>query len=242
MTERLLDEYYQNDPAGRAAAEARLAAHEPLAYILGETVFFDEYFFVSPDVLIPRPDTERVVEQVLKRLPAGGELLDLCCGSGCIAISSLCHSAGTRATLVDISKDALSLAGRNAERNGVSDRCTFICADLRDFKTDRRYDVISCNPPYVRSSVVGTLEPECAYEPRIAFDGGEDGMDFYRLLLDLCPPLLKDGGKMVFEIGYDQREQIAALCSDKSFALEIYKDYGKNDRVAVIDPRKANHV
>ena len=238
MTERLLDEYFAGNAAARADAEARLQNGEPLAYILGETVFFDEYYCVTPDVLIPRPDTERVVEQVLRRLHPGGRLLDLCCGSGCIAISSLCHSKDTTALLVDISAPALEIAKKNAARNGVLDRCAFLCADLRAFSCNEKFDVIASNPPYVRTSVIDTLERECSYEPRIAFDGGGDGMDFYRLLLDLCPPLLSDGGKLVFEIGYDQRADITALCAEKGLALEIYKDYGKNDRVAVIDCKK----
>ena len=235
LEERLLDEYYPTDPAGRKNAEERLKAGEPLAYILGETVFYDEYYFVTPDVLIPRPDTERVVEKVLKHLPTGGRLLDLCCGSGCIAISALCHSADTRATLVDISPAALDVARRNAARNGVQERCAFLCADICALPPIKgRFDVIASNPPYVRSAVVDTLEIGCSFEPRIAFDGGEDGMDFYRLLLDLCPQMLKTGGKMVFEIGYDQKKQIEELCAQRGFFVEVFKDYGKNDRVAVI--------
>lgn len=236
---RLLDEYYIDDPQGRAAAEMRLARGEPIAYILGETVFFDEYYTVTPDVLIPRPDTERVVEKVIKHLPEGGRMLDLCCGSGCIAISSLCHSVNTTALLSDVSAPSLEIARKNAARNGVTDRCAFLRADLFDFPPLReRFDVIASNPPYVRSDVIDTLEKECSFEPRIAFDGGEDGMRFYRRLLDLCPPLLKKGGTMVFEIGYDQKEAITALCREKGYGIEVYKDYGKNDRVAVIRPEE----
>ena len=200
-------------------------------------MFYDEFYFVTPGVLIPRPDTERVVDHALKFLPEGGRLLDLCCGSGCIAISSLRHSANTSALLVDVSPPALDLARRNAERNGVLPRCGFLCADLRGYpQTDGQFDVIASNPPYVRSAVVDTLEKECSYEPRIAFDGGEDGMDFYRILLEICPPNLKKGGRMIFEIGFDQREAITALCRERNYFLQVFRDDGKNDRVAVIDP------
>ena len=183
MEERLLFEYFGENEAALADARRRLACHEPLAYVLGETVFFDEYYYVTPDVLIPRPDTERVVEWCLKKLPKSGRLLDLCCGSGCIGISSLVHSRDTEAVSVDISEKALSVAERNAERNGVRERIRLVQADLLkdDFLCEKeRFDVIVSNPPYVRTAVVDTLEPECGYEPRIAFDGGEDGMVFYR--------------------------------------------------------------
>ncbi|MBQ8399139.1 MAG: peptide chain release factor N(5)-glutamine methyltransferase [Clostridia bacterium] len=236
MEERLLLEYFGSDPEKLLNARARLAAHEPLAYILGETVFFDETYKVTPAVLIPRPDTERVVEKVLAHLPAGGELLDLCTGSGCIAISSLCHSKNTRALLVDISENALEIAKENAQSNGVLKRCSFEQRDLMKGLPEGRFDVIVSNPPYVQSTVVDTLEKECSFEPRIAFDGGLDGGDFYRKILDEARAHLKEGGRIVFEIGYDQRSLMEELCGARGFGLEIYKDYGKNDRVAVITP------
>ncbi len=239
MEERLLLEYFGNNEAVLAEAKQRLARHEPLAYILGETVFFDEYYYVTPDVLIPRPDTERVVDWVLKKLPKGGKLLDLCCGSGCIAISSLCHSKETTAVSVDISPAALAVAGRNAERNGVEKRIRFLQGDLlaKPFLDEgERFDVIVSNPPYIRTSVVDTLEPECGYEPRIAFDGGKDGMVFYRTILTRFIKHLKEDGFLVFEIGYDQREDMSKLAREFGFDCQIYKDYGKNDRVAVLHP------
>jgi release factor glutamine methyltransferase len=241
MEERLLSEYFGNDETALSEARRRLEGHEPLAYILGETVFFDEYYYVTPEVLIPRPDTERVVEWVLKKLPKGGKLLDLCCGSGCIGISSLCHSENSTAVSVDISSGALSVAMRNAERNGVQDRVRFLQGDLlsEDFLEDQMcFDVIVSNPPYVRTAVVDTLEPECGYEPRIAFDGGEDGMVFYRAILERFEKYRTPQGCFVFEIGYDQREDMLKLAHSLDFDCQIYKDYGKNDRVAVLHPKK----
>ena len=236
---RLLVEYFGNDQEKMRQAEQRLAAHEPIAYIVGETVFYDETYKVNPAVLIPRPDTERVVEKVLKYLPRGGRLLDLCCGSGCIAISSLCHSAETTAVLLDISREALDIAKENANLNRVLERCSFICADLfKRPELDGQFDVIVSNPPYVATEVIETLEEECHKEPYIAFDGGRDGGDFYRLLLAYSPRYLKENGKLIFEIGYDQREMMEILAEQHGFGLEIYKDYGGNDRVAVFTPSK----
>ena len=241
MEERLLLEYFGTDQTALADARARLAANEPLAYILGETVFFDEYYFVTPDVLIPRPDTERVVEWCLKKLPSGGKLLDLCCGSGCIGISARVHSEGTVAVSVDVSEKALMVAEKNALRNGVRERITLLQGDLLTdtiLPEDARFDVIVSNPPYVKTAVVDTLEPECGYEPRIAFDGGEDGMVFYRAILERFDQYRKPEGCFVFEIGYDQREDMSRLAESLGFDCQIYKDYGKNDRVAVLHPKK----
>ncbi|MBE6673123.1 MAG: peptide chain release factor N(5)-glutamine methyltransferase [Ruminococcaceae bacterium] len=240
MEERLLRQYFGNNAKRLEDARKRLLQNEPLAYILGETVFFDEYYYVTPDTLIPRPDTERVVEWVLKHLPKDGILLDLCCGSGCIGISALKHSVNTTALSVDISEGALSVAERNAARNGVSDRIRFVRADLtkEPFLADERFDVIVSNPPYVKSAVVDTLEKECSFEPRIAFDGGEDGMFFYRLILARFAEHLKQGGCFVFEIGYDQKMDMSDLAKAQGFDCQIYKDYGKNDRVAVLRPNR----
>ena len=186
MEQRLLREYFGENTEARADAERRLREHEPLAYILGDTVFFRETYRVTPDVLIPRPDTERLVEKIIKKLPADGHLLDLCTGSGCVAISSIKNGKpGCRAVAVDLSEAALVIAKENAVQNVVSDRIEFLREDVFHPSLDTllRFDVIASNPPYVKSAVVDTLEPECQREPRIAFDGGENGMDFYRAIL-----------------------------------------------------------
>ena len=245
MEERLLREYFGNDEKAMQDARMRLSKNEPLAYILGETVFFDEYYYVTPATLIPRPDTERVVEWVLKLLPPKGTLMDLCCGSGCIGISSLVHSENTEGVLVDISEDALAVAQKNAARNNVQTRVRFVRSDLTKdvfLAEDARFDVIVSNPPYVKSDVVDTLEPECGYEPRIAFDGGSDGMVFYRAIVQHFAKHLKENGCFVFEIGYDQGVDISNLASDCGFDCQIYKDYGKNDRVAVLRPNRKDEI
>lgn len=245
MEERLLRQYFAEDEKAMQDARNRLAKHEPLAYILGETVFFDEYYYVTPATLIPRPDTERVVEWVLKKLPKNGTLLDLCCGSGCIGISSLRHSDNTTALSVDVSEDALAVAKRNAERNQVTERIRFVQGDLLKggfLSEEDRFDVIVSNPPYVKSAVVPTLEEECHYEPQIAFDGGEDGMVFYRAIVRDYGKYIKEDGHLIFEIGYDQREDISNLADAFGFECQIYKDYGKNDRVAVLRPKRKDET
>lgn len=126
MEQRLLREYFGGDEEKLADAEKRLRNHEPIAYILGETVFFREYYYVTPAVLIPRPDTERVVEKILRHLPENGKMLELCTGSGCISISSLCSTRHTTSVAVDISGEALAVAKKNADRNHVSLRIRFV--------------------------------------------------------------------------------------------------------------------
>ena len=237
MESRLLREYFGEDGEARRDAERRLAAHEPLAYILGETVFFRESYFVTPDVLIPRPDTERLVEEVIRDLPRGGRFLDLCTGSGCVAISALCARPDATAVAVDLSEKALTVARKNAVRNRVEDRVTFLSDDiLRQKKPLSGFDLIVSNPPYVKSDVVDTLEEECRREPRMAFDGGADGMRFYEAILRDYRSALRAGGKyrFLFEIGYDQKNEILALAALFGYSCEIKKDYGGNDRVAIL--------
>jgi release factor glutamine methyltransferase len=233
--DRILDMYFKDDPEGMKRAKMRLENNEPLAYIVGEAAFYNEMYYVTPDTLIPRPDTEHIVEKALKLMPMGGNFADLCTGSGAIGISILKNSNAASGLLVDISEGALQVAKRNAERNGVSDKCTFICEDLNNLLLeDKCFDIIASNPPYVKTDVVPTLEKECSYEPYIAFDGGEDGMYFYRLILERFTPALKDGGYFVFEIGYDQKKQIIDLAKNRGMDCQVYRDYGGNDRVAVI--------
>ncbi len=233
--ERILDLYFKDDPFAMQEALKRLESNEPLAYIVGETAFYNEMYYVTPDTLIPRPDTEHIVEKAIELLHDGAVFADLCTGSGAIGISILANSKASKGVLVDISDKALDVAGRNAERNNVSNKCDFICEDLNTlvFPNDQ-FDIIVSNPPYVRTDVIPTLEKECSFEPYIAFDGGSDGMYFYKLILERFTSSLKSGGCFVFEIGYDQGEAIKEIALNFGFEALVYKDYGKNDRVAVI--------
>lgn len=209
----------------------RLKDREPLAYIIGEWYFYDEVYKVSPDCLIPRPETEHIVDELINNLPKNGTFADLCTGSGCIAISTLVHRPDCRAIAVDISEKALAIARDNAAANGVSDRITFIRADITDPGTlgEASFNAIASNPPYINSAVIDTLEPEVLHEPRIALDGGSDGLDFYRILIRDYLSSIRKGGFLVCEIGYDQGQRLRDICE-----CEIKKDYSGNDRIMLI--------
>ncbi len=230
--ESLLREAFP-DPLCYEQAVRRLENREPLAYVLGKWYFYDEVYRVSPACLVPRPDTEHLVDELIRRLPKGAVFADLCTGSGCIAISTLAHRPDCRAVAVDLSEEALALAKENAVINGVSDRIEFRHVDVLTGEAliAMSLDAVVSNPPYIASSVIDTLEPEVLCEPRMALDGGDDGLMFYRILIDEYRKNVKRGGFLLFEIGYDQGEALRQLCP-----CQIKKDYGGNDRVAIWYP------
>ncbi len=217
------------------SAISRRESREPLQYIIGEVGFFREYYKVTPDCLIPRADTEALVDFAVKNIPEGEFFLDLCTGSGCVAVSTLKNTKNTRASALDISADALALAKENAELNGVSERLTFtecdLMSDFPKFKT-APYAILS-NPPYVADAVYEALAPEISFEPKIAFTAGDDGGDFYRRLVPLCKSIIKPQGFFAFEIGYDQGELSSKLAELNGLSVDIIKDLSGNDRVAV---------
>lgn len=231
MTDRELS-FLKEHFEGQALSDAikRVEDGEPLAYVIGEWYFWDEVFKLNSSCLIPRADTEHLVEHALKRIKQGQSIADLCCGSGCIGLTLLKHSVNTKCVFVDISSKALEMAKLNAKRMGLLQRCEFIEADIlsRDLFEKESFDVILSNPPYIKSDVVPTLDTVKA-EPVIALDGGADGLDFYRVLTTKYLSALKKDGYMILEIGYDQEEQIKELCS-----CQVFPDYGGNPRVAVI--------
>lgn len=212
-------------------AMKRLANREPLAYILGEWYFYDEVYKVSPHCLVPRPETEHLVEELIYKLPPNGTFADLCTGSGCIAISVLAHRKDCTAVAVDISADALAVAKENSVINRVYDRINFVQGDIlkENVLGNNIYDIIVSNPPYIRSDVIETLEPEVLFEPRIALDGGKEGLDFYRILITKYMQNISHDGYLVCEIGYDQGEVLKKICR-----CEIKKDYSGNDRVMIL--------
>ncbi len=239
MTEheyRLICERFSSE-GEREDAIARLDAHEPLAYILGEWYFYRQTYKLNKACLIPRADTEHVVTKLCELLPQNGRFADLCTGSGCIAISSLCERQDASAAAVDISSEALEAARENAEINGVSDRIEIKQSNVLagNCLFGEKFDIIVSNPPYIRTDVIKTLSEEVRREPTAALDGGADGLDFYRHITEKYKDSLKDGGCFIFEIGYDQAEDLKSLCcGDCFYGLEIIKDYGGNDRVAVV--------
>lgn len=214
----------------------RRAAREPLQYIIGSVGFYREEYEVTPDCLIPRSDTEILVDYAVKHIPRGERFADLCAGSGCIGISTLANTKDTTCLSVDISEAALALTKKNAALNHVSERLTIRCADLMatDINLGENFFAILSNPPYIPEEVYLQLEKEIFHEPRIAFVGDDDGMRFYKVITPLALAHLKDDGFIAFEIGYDQAEKIRAVAAENACTCEIIKDYSCNDRVAVL--------
>lgn len=203
--------------AGRAFAallQRRAGAREPLQRLLGETGFWTLSLEVSGDTLIPRPDSEAVVEAALDALPERARVrrvLDLGTGTGCLLLAALSEFPQAFGVGVDVVPGAASLAARNARRNGLSDRAAFLAGDWAA-ALDARFDLVLSNPPYIASAEIAGLMPEVAvHEPRSALDGGADGLAAYRAVCADMPRLLAPGGVAVLELGQGQGEAVAAL-------------------------------
>ncbi len=215
----------------------------PLQYVLGEAWFYGNRFFVSPDCLIPQPDTEHCVSIALSCLKKGDHILDLCTGSGCIAISILKENTSVCGTAVDISAPALEIVHRNALENGVYDRLTLLKSDVLSDDISALIaasDVIVSNPPYINTNVIPTLSKEVRHEPSLALDGGADGMDFYRHFIKALAKHMKLSAVMILEIGYDQSERISQLCQAEGLTCRFHRDFGGNIRVAEISGNLQN--
>lgn len=220
----------------KEAAIKKIASGELSPYVFGKKYFFKNYFIINSSCLIPRPDTERVVEKVLSLLPQNdAKIADLCCGCGCIGLSVLDEKKDCAAFLADISTPSLEAAEKNAENLFLSRRVTFAKSDILkdDPMGEELFDIIVSNPPYLRSDEI-PLCPGLSKEPRIALDGGEDGMMFYRRIIKNFRKNLKDNGCFVFEIGYSQKEDIENLAKAFELNCSVTKDYGGNYRVAVL--------
>lgn len=191
----------------------------PVAYLVGSKDFFLLRFEVTPAVLIPRPDTETLVQAVLERLKTRptARVLDLGTGSGCIAISLAHQCPGLTVDAVDVSPDALDVARRNAALHGVDSRVRFRLGDLfAPLPTDAPFDLIASNPPYIAPSEIAELAPDVRdHEPRLALDGGPDGLAFYRRIAADAGKFLKPGGDLLLEIGYTQNERVRSLFADR---------------------------
>lgn len=233
----MMREDVPDDVCRRAAgiAEERLTG-KPLEYITKSACFFGLDFYVDERVLVPRADTEIIVEKAIE-LSGGGKIADICCGSGCIGLSVLKNVNGATADMFDISEGACEVSRENARRLGLSERANILRQDVfsPDFLSGgEKYDIIISNPPYIRTEVIKGLSAEVKSEPHIALDGGDDGLVFYRRLLDVCPKALADGGAIIFEIGYDQAADVTAEAEKRGLSGEVFRDYGKNDRCIVI--------
>lgn len=209
---------------------ARRCERVPLQHITGEQEFMGLPFRVTPDVLIPRQDTEVLVEECLRHLAPGNIFLDLCTGSGCILVSLLHYAKGTFGTGADLSGKALAVAKGNVEANGVEAR--LVQGDLFEPVTGT-FDLIVSNPPYIASAEIETLAPEVReHEPRMALDGTADGLFFYRRIVQESPSYLKEGGWLCMEIGYDQGAAVRQLMEARGFAIvSVIKDLAGLDRV-----------
>ena len=221
----------------------RAAEQEPIAYLTGRAHFFNLEFEVTRDVLIPRPDTETLVENVLQtaRIQPGMEtprVLDLCTGSGCVACAVAKHLKAAQVLAVDVSPAAVAVAHRNVEKLGLADRVTVEQGDLYEplgrVVDARPFDLIVANPPYIPSAQVAKLDRSVReYEPVTALDGGPDGLALHRRILDQAGDRLLPGGRVYLEIQFDQGERALELV--RSYAdledAKVLKDYGGNDRV-----------
>jgi release factor glutamine methyltransferase len=209
--------------AAYAALIARRARREPVAYILGEREFWGLTFEVTPDVLIPRPETELIVEESLAAFGGGrppATVVDVCTGSGCLAVTLAREFGGADVIATDISDAALAVARRNAQRHGMTGRIAFRSADLLE-DLGVRVDLIVSNPPYVAAREAAALAPEVRdYEPHLALFAGRDGLDTFRRLLPAARQRLTPEGRLVIEVGHGQNDLVAALADSAGLRLE----------------------
>lgn len=217
----------------RALIERRLQ-REPTQYLIGEKEFYGRRFAVDPRVLIPRPETELLVERVLARIPAGAmpRLLDVCTGSGCIAATFALERPDAEVHATELSLDALAVARANAQR--LEAKVQFVESDLLGaLPVDLRFDVVVSNPPYVARAELAGLMPEVQREPRLALDGGGDGLEVIRRLITEARPRLFPGGLLAMEIGETQGDAVRHLLSEAGYQeVAIEKDLERRDRLA----------
>lgn len=208
------------------------ASHIPLQYITGEQEFMGITFHVDSSVLIPRQDTEILVEEALKVITPGMEVLDICTGSGCIAVSITKLKPDVKVWAADVSQQALQVAKKNAEDNKAE--VLFFQSDMFE-KIDKKFDVILSNPPYIPTEVIKGLMPEVRdFEPMLALDGEEDGLKFYRILAEEGKKHLNPGGCLMVEIGYDQGEAVRELFWQQGYReIKVIKDLAGLDRVVI---------
>lgn len=221
------------DPSRFEALLVRRAAHEPMALILGRQGFWSMEFLVSPATLIPRPDSEAIVEAALA-LPPPRQVLDLGTGTGCLLLSVLHERPDAFGVGVDLAPGAARLARTNAENLGLGSRAAFLCGDWAA-SLNGRFDLVVSNPPYIEASTIQTLMPEVwRYEPRRALDGGADGLDAYREILLALPALLATDGGAVLELGIGQGPDVAALARSVGFTTRFHPDLAGIERAIVL--------
>lgn len=216
----------------------RVIQGEPLQYITGLQEFMKLKFIVTKDVLIPQPDTEILVEEVIKianEIKEKLHILDLCTGSGAIAVSIAKYVPNVKITAIDISSRALMIAKQNAKLNGVSNNIEFIESNLFSKLKNKKFDIIVSNPPYIPTGEIRNLPNDVQAEPIIALDGGKDGLDFYRKIVENGYKFLNKPGYLCLEIGYTQKDSVKKIINNEKKYIETYskKDLCQNDRVII---------
>lgn len=216
-------------------AISKIQKHIPIQYITKKQEFMKMDFYVDENVLIPQPDTEIVVEEAIDIINRNklSKVLDMCTGSGILAISIAKYTDAGKITAVDISEKALEVAEKNAISNDVDTKIKFIKSDM--FKNiSEKFDLIISNPPYIRTDVIKTLSEEVKNEPILALDGGIKGLDFYNIIAENAKKYLNENGYLVLEIGYDQKTEVVNLLEAQEYSeIRVIKDMGGNDRVIV---------
>ena len=213
-------------------AVKRVEDGEPLQYVFGFAPFYDLIIDCGPGVLIPRFDTEVLVEEAIKTLPENAVFADICCGSGCIAAAVLNSRKDVRAVCIDISDAAIYYTERNLKKYGLYDRAKLIKFDVFDsWDNLPDFDCVLCNPPYITADEMKKLPENVKKEPAEALYGGEDGLDFYRRILQASKERFKTTPHIIFEIGYRQAKALKELTGGH---CEIKKDLSKNDRICIV--------
>lgn len=209
----------------------------PLEHITHQKEFMKLNFFVDENVLIPRQDTEILVEEVIKIANniKAKKILDLCTGSGAIAVSLAKYLPESQITAIDISNDALKIAKKNAISNNVEGQITFVNSDMFENLSEEKFDIIVSNPPYIKTNIINELDEQVKKEPYIALDGGKDGLNFYRNIIKNAYQFLKYNGYLCLEIGFDQKIDVIELIENEEKYENIYskKDLYDNDRIIV---------
>ena len=232
-----MEELNENEEKKYFDAILKIRKGIPIEHITHQKEFMKLNFFVDENVLIPRQDTEILVEEVIKisQKTNAKKILDLCTGSGAIAVSLAKYLPETEITAIDISNEALKIAKRNAINNEVENQITFISSDMFTNLNDEKFDIIVSNPPYIKRNVIDTLDEEVKKEPHIALDGGEDGLYFYKKIIKESYQYLKYGGYLCLEIGFDQKIDVIELIENEEKFENTYskKDLYDNDRIVI---------
>ena len=209
---------------------------KPIAYLIGKKDFWKHEFELNTEVLVPRPDTEIIIEEVLKMTKNKNKLniLDIGSGSGCIILSILKEKINFFGIGIDVSKNCVDLSRRNADKIGVSNRVKFLKSDIDNFK-NHKYDLIVSNPPYISHADLKMLDRGIIdFEPKLALDGGLDGLSLIRRVINKASKLIKKNGRFVLEFGSDQKEKVKKILINKGFYInKVLKDYAKNDRCII---------